>query len=239
MRFSIIILPLVTVLQQSIGEDHFKGFGKMNPEKQKEILDEHNTIRRGVQPTASNMLKMTWSEKAAESARRRATKCLPIVSPRKERTVDGVLCSENVLHTESATSWPNVIKVWQRKESNFQYGIGVLDPEKDVFSYTQLIWYSSHLVGCASAYCTGTPYPFIHICQYCPAGNFVHQLQTPYAEGPPCGDCPHNCEDKLCTNPCKHMDKKTDCKTIIKLFSCETPFLEQCRATCECETKIK
>ncbi|KAJ7345678.1 hypothetical protein JRQ81_001628 [Phrynocephalus forsythii] len=170
----------------------------MNPEKEKEILDTHNDIRREVQPTASNMLKMTWSRKAAKSARQRAAKCIPSVSPPEERTVDGVLCSENVLHSETAITWPNVIKVWQQKKSNFQYGVGTIVPKHDVYSYTQLIWYRSHLVGCASAYCTGTPYPFVHICQYCPAGNIGDQLQTPYTEGPPCGDCPYHCEDKLC-----------------------------------------
>uniref|UniRef100_G1KM61 ShKT domain-containing protein n=1 Tax=Anolis carolinensis TaxID=28377 RepID=G1KM61_ANOCA len=212
---------------------------KISAKKQEEILDKHNTIRREVWPTASNMMKMTWSEKASESAKKRAAKCMPKVSPRAERTVNGTICGENVLQSASSYPWSDVIQVWQKKVSNFQYGLGAIDPKKDIYSYTQLIWHHTHEIGCGLAYCdSSSPATFLYVCQYCPRGNLVKEIEMPYIEGPPCGDCPYNCEDKLCTNPCQYVDQQADCESLIDLFSCDVPeFAELCKATCKCKTE--
>ncbi|XP_061478304.1 cysteine-rich venom protein Cau1-like isoform X2 [Rhineura floridana] len=150
----------------------------------------------------------------------------------------GGICGENILQSSYSTSWLAVIEVWQRKESNFKYGIGTIDPRKNIYSYSQLVWYKAHQIGCALAYCPGKSYPFLYICRYCPRGIGIDHLAMPYKEGPPCEDCPYDCEDKLCTNPCRYEDRKMDCKAVISLFSCKSSFEQQCEATCKCTTEI-
>ncbi|XP_042313922.1 cysteine-rich venom protein kaouthin-2-like [Sceloporus undulatus] len=237
MLIPIILLHLAAVVQQSLEQGTLS---KITAEKQKEILDKHNAIRRAVQPTASNMMKMTWSEKATESAKKRAEKCTPNVRLKEERTVDGIVCGENALQSSSSYPWSKIIQMWQKKSSNFQYGVGAIGPKKDIYSYTQIIWHNSHQIGCGLAYCeSGNSPMYLYVCHYCPRGNLIQQIATPYTEGLPCGDCPNNCEDKLCTNPCTYVDLKTDCEAIIDLFSCDIPeFEQQCQATCKCKTEM-
>uniref|UniRef100_A0ACB8GFJ1 Uncharacterized protein n=2 Tax=Sphaerodactylus townsendi TaxID=933632 RepID=A0ACB8GFJ1_9SAUR len=137
-------------------------------------------------------------------------------------------------------SWSNVIQVWSNGNSNFKYGVGAIDPKKSIGGYTQMIWYNSYLIGCGVAYCPDKPYPYFYVCQYCPAGNIQDQMATPYKNGTPCGDCPNNCENKLCTNPCKYVDHFTNCPQMKKLFSCKEQLLvENCQALCNCPTEIK
>ncbi|KAH0621815.1 hypothetical protein JD844_023453 [Phrynosoma platyrhinos] len=178
----------------------YPGIATDLPEKiQQEILEKFNAIRRGVQPTASNMVKMKWSHKAANNAKEWARKCIAKAPPQKERTIDGVLCGDSRVRATYSTSWSDVIDLWNRKSSNFKYGTGAIDPKKDVYGYTQMIWYNSYRVGCTVAYCDSEEeYKFFYICRFCPAGNIVEYIATPYKEGPPCGDCPNDCEDKLC-----------------------------------------
>ncbi|XP_070611837.1 glioma pathogenesis-related protein 1 isoform X2 [Erythrolamprus reginae] len=71
--------------------------------------------------------------------------------------------------------------------------------------YTQVVWATSHKVGCAYVYC---PYldgkekhSNILVCNYAPAGNY--RGVRPYKEGIPCSNCPQGdtCKDNLCRNP--------------------------------------
>uniref|UniRef100_A0A8C5T8U6 SCP domain-containing protein n=1 Tax=Malurus cyaneus samueli TaxID=2593467 RepID=A0A8C5T8U6_9PASS len=50
-------------------------FPHFKTHSQKEILEQHNEIRRSVIPTARNMLKMEWSNKAAKNAQKWADQC--------------------------------------------------------------------------------------------------------------------------------------------------------------------
>merc|ERR1712002_1329242 len=54
---------------------------------QSEIVNKHNTLRRGVQPTASNMLKMSWNSEAAVNAQRWANTCSMKHSPESSREI--------------------------------------------------------------------------------------------------------------------------------------------------------
>ncbi|XP_053128425.1 serotriflin-like [Hemicordylus capensis] len=228
----------------------------------KEILDAHNANRRKVEPTASNMLKMvrcnlltllaivhritelkgileTWSEEAAKGAETWVRKCTGRRSPQKGRIVDGKYCGEGTLQATYPSTWSEVIETWYSKRSNFQYGIGPVNPKKDIYSYTQLIWYNSHEIGCALAYCPENSYAFFYVCRYCPAGNIQGEVLTPYKAGPPCEDCPNHCEDKLCTNPCRYVDNAWGCKELKKMFSCkEATMVTECQATCECSAEL-
>uniref|UniRef100_A0A8D2KUX9 SCP domain-containing protein n=1 Tax=Varanus komodoensis TaxID=61221 RepID=A0A8D2KUX9_VARKO len=111
-------------------------------------------------------------------------------------------CGESLAQIKIAMSWSKVIATWISTKTYFKYGIGPTDPKKNIYTYTQIIWYKSYLVGCALSYCRKYAIPFFYVCQYCPVGNIQGKINTPYKEGPSCGDCPNNCENNLCSNSC-------------------------------------
>ncbi|XP_066478396.1 serotriflin-like [Tiliqua scincoides] len=151
-------------------------------------------------PCRSYINLRTWSNKAAKSAWQWAKQCNPVSSPEKMRTVDGTVCGETRLQSINAISWSNIIDVWVAKRSNFKYGVGAIDSKKDVYGYTQLIWYNTHEIGCAVVHCKDNEYKFFYVCHTCPAGNIKKLIPIPYKNGPSCDDCPNRCEEKLCTN---------------------------------------
>ncbi|XP_076188724.1 cysteine-rich secretory protein 2 [Aptenodytes patagonicus] len=221
------IIFMAALLHQSDGQN------------QKEILEQHNEIRRSVIPTARNMLKMVWSEKAAESAQKWADKCEMKISPEDQRVIDGVTCGENVLLSSNPRTWAEAIQVWHSQSSNFKYGLGATAKNVIIESYTQLVWYNSYQIGCAVAYCPRNQFKYFYVCQYCPPGNIATQIATPYKSGPKCADCPDHCDRGLCTNPCKYQDLFINCKNLKTLFSCNHALVkEKCPATCQCTTQI-
>ncbi|KAH0621812.1 hypothetical protein JD844_023450 [Phrynosoma platyrhinos] len=137
MFLQILFLILAVVLQQSPGKADIL-LSEISEMQKKEIVDKHNAIRRQVQPTASNMMKMMWDEKAAMNARSRAGKCQAISSPKEERMVDGVLCGEIVLETNYATLWSDAIETMSEGKTYFKYRTGSTDPTKNVYGYTQI-----------------------------------------------------------------------------------------------------
>ncbi|NWU67694.1 CRVP protein, partial [Pterocles burchelli] len=207
-------------------------------DQQELIVDKHNTLRREVKPTASNMLKMEWSPPAANNAQKWANQCTLSHSPVSRRTTN-VPCGENLFMSSGPFSWPNVIQTWYNEEKNFEYGTGAKTPGAVIGHYTQLIWYNSHQVGCAVAYCPRNQFNYFYVCQYCPPGNNAMQVAAPYRTGPKCADCPGHCERGLCTNPCKHQDFFGNCRNLKMLFGCDHPLVrEKCPASCRCTTQI-
>ncbi|XP_042293252.1 cysteine-rich venom protein-like [Sceloporus undulatus] len=236
MSLQIMFLLLAVVLQQSPGKADVL-LSEISEMLKEEIVNKHNSIRRQVQPTASNMMKMMWNEKAAMSAGRWASKCQAISSPKEERMVDDVLCGELILETNYGTLWSDAIESLSRGKNYFQYRTGATDPTKNIHGYTQIVWHNSDQVGCALAFCPeGTK--FIYVCRYCPAGNIKGQLNTPYKAGPPCGDCLGSCEDNLCLlsdSSCPYRDAYDDCDDLVESFTCGQKFVEeQCLASCKC-----
>lgn len=58
--------------------------------------------------------------------------------------VTGVLCGESRVQSTHAITWSEIIDMWFAKKSNFQYGVGAIDSEKDVLGYTQ-VWIETPL----------------------------------------------------------------------------------------------
>ncbi|XP_009947450.1 PREDICTED: cysteine-rich venom protein TEL1-like, partial [Leptosomus discolor] len=199
---------------------------------QNEILDQHNEIRRSVTPTAANMVKMVWSEKAAEMAQKWADKCEMTFSPSKERVLNGVVCGENVLMSSNQRTWPEIIAVWQSQSSNFKYGRGATTKNADIENYTQMIWYNSYQIGCAVAHCPTKTFKYFYVCEYCPAGNNPMQIDTPYKSGPQCADCPGHCDRGLCTNPCKYYNFFANCESLKNSLGCDNALVkDKCSAS--------
>ncbi|NXU49264.1 CRIS2 protein, partial [Turnix velox] len=216
----------------------FEALSTIRVDQQKVIVDKHNALRRGVQPTASNMLKMKWSPLAAKNAQKWADQCTLSHSPASVRTTT-VLCGENLFMSSAPFSWSDAIQFWYNEKKDFEYGIGAKTQGAVIGHFTQLIWYNSFLMGCAVAYCPRSQFNYFYVCQYCPPGNNAMQLATPYKSGPKCADCPGHCDRGLCTNPCKHQDFLTNCLNLKILFGCDHSLVKtKCPASCRCHAQI-
>ncbi|KAM9233153.1 cysteine-rich secretory protein 2-like [Dugong dugon] len=238
-----VLLFLATVLLPSLpveGKDPaFTALLTTQTSVQKEIVNKHNELRKGVSPPASNMLKMEWNREAMANAQKWANKCtLEHSSPDDRKT--NTKCGENLYMSSDPTSWSNAIQNWYDESQDFIYGVGAKGPNVAVGHYTQVVWYSSFHVGCGIAFCPDQEHlKYFYVCQYCPAGNNVSQKRTPYREGEPCASCPGNCENGLCTNSCEYEDFLSNCADLKTKAGCEHELLkEKCQATCKCENKI-
>uniref|UniRef100_A0A8D0HJY1 SCP domain-containing protein n=1 Tax=Sphenodon punctatus TaxID=8508 RepID=A0A8D0HJY1_SPHPU len=177
-----------------------------------EIVAKHNALRRGVTPTASNMVKMEWDSATAESAKRWANKCTLSHSPSAEH---GISCGENLYMSSQPDSWSAAIQDWYDEVKDFKYGVGATKAGAMIGHYTQIVWFKSFQVGCAAAYCPLAIKEYYYVCQYCPAGNLPSKISTPYNAGQSCGDCPQACDNGLC-----RMGPKFDCIYLIRCGNC-------------------
>uniref|UniRef100_W5NHR8 ShKT domain-containing protein n=1 Tax=Lepisosteus oculatus TaxID=7918 RepID=W5NHR8_LEPOC len=232
-------LCFIALLQNVFTQDDLTEISTSNGIVQQEIVKKHNDPRRNVSPTASNMLKMGWNTEAAANAQRWAQTCSMNHSPDSSRRIKTSECGENLYMSTDPSTWNEVIQSWYNEVSNYKYGVGSVNGGV-IDHYTQVVWYRSNKIGCAAAYCPKSPYKYFYVCHYCPAGNYVQSLLTPYKAGPPCGDCPNDCEDGLCTNPCEQFDKAGNCKVLMQLKNaCENPLISSwCAASCQCGKKI-
>ncbi|XP_013781883.1 cysteine-rich venom protein LEI1-like [Limulus polyphemus] len=213
---------------------------------QKKIVLFHNFLRSRVKPSASDMLEMTWHQGAAEDAQRWAETC-------KDLTHDNTTgrwveeygsCGQNIFIANMKVPWFFAIKIWYLEHQNFTYG-GSSNIPSLVGHYTQMVWYSSHKIGCGFHYCgpdkVKQPY-YNYVCNYCPIGNHPDKFDTPYTRGEPCGNCPGQCKyKKLCTNGCEYADLWMNCYEINSTWHqwlCGDPRRERhhaCKATCLCD----
>ncbi|XP_008063345.1 cysteine-rich secretory protein 1 [Carlito syrichta] len=208
---------------------------------QEEIVNVHNTLRRGVVPSAGNMQKMSWSEEAAQNARIYSKYCDATESNPLERRLANTFCGENMHVASYPVSWSHVIGVWHSESKNFKYGQWTSDDDIMTDHYTQIVWATSYLIGCGIASCRQKGLPrYLYICHYCHEGNYPETKNQPYKTGTPCEECPHDCEDKLCTNPCLYYDEYTNCDEQIQSLGCNhSSSALFCKASCLCDTEIK
>ncbi|XP_008584246.1 PREDICTED: cysteine-rich secretory protein 3-like, partial [Galeopterus variegatus] len=207
---------------------------------QKEIINKHNDLRRRTNPNARNMLKMRWNAEAAKNAEKWAQQCILSHSPPSQRKISFAGCGENIFMSTHPKSWSDAIQYLYDEVKDFKYGFGSTRSDAKTGHYTQLVWATSHQLGCALAHCPHEILKYYYVCQYCPSGNIVNIMKTPYKKGKPCGDCPHHCDNGLCTNPCMYVDKYSNCAELVKLQKCEGKIMkENCQATCKCPSEIK
>ncbi|XP_042866363.1 cysteine-rich secretory protein 2-like [Penaeus japonicus] len=218
---------------------------------QKKLVQFHNFFRSKVKPEASNMLAMSWSSAAAVDAQRWADACQLLVHDSSDgRTVEEYgACGQNIFVSTQQVPWFFAVKTWWLEKDNFTYG-GSNNDLHVIGHYTQMVWHATHEVGCGLAYCPhASPTPFYnYVCNYCPMGNYMHVLSTPYERGPPCSACPGHCKaKKLCTNSCPYGDIWINCKELNAAYHdwlCNTKTKEglerfrYCRATCSCKDAI-
>ncbi|XP_073728649.1 cysteine-rich venom protein ophanin [Misgurnus anguillicaudatus] len=179
------------------------------------------------------MLKMSWSADAAQSAQGWISQCNMTHGPSSSRMINGYELGENLFKSSTVSPWTDVVTAWHSEVNNYQYSTGSTNG-KAVGHYTQVVWYSSYEVGCAVAQCGS--YSF-YGCHYYRAGNF--RGVPPYSLGTSCADCPDNCEDGLCTNPCPYVNQYANCDQLKKKHTCDHSSVKiWCPASCQCKTEI-
>ncbi|XP_004590597.2 cysteine-rich secretory protein 3 [Ochotona princeps] len=207
-------------------------------EVQGEIVNKHNELRRSVDPTASNMLKMNWNNQTAVNAQKWANQCKLQHSNSEDRKTN-LSCGENLFMSTAPSSWSDAIQAWYDEQSDFVYGKGPTSRNAVTGHYTQVAWYASHSIGCGYAYCPNENFKHYYVCQYCPAGNFQNRQYFPYNKGKPCDDCPTHCDNGLCTNPCEYQNNYSNCDQLKEQVSCTHPLVkDNCKASCLCTDKI-
>ncbi|XP_077171342.1 serotriflin-like isoform X2 [Paroedura picta] len=246
MSLLVTVLSLAVGLHQCAGnEKHQAAFNALStalPERQKEIVDKHNDLRRIVDPSASNMVKMEWNGTAAMNAKSWAEKCIYMHSEENQRTIENnVVCGENLFYSSVPKLWSAAIQAWFDEKADYTYGVGPKTENAVIGHYTQLVWYKSFQIGCAAANCSHAIYKYFYVCHYCPAGNVEGEnIYKPYKVGEPCGDCPDDCEESLCTNPCRQEDEVSNCVQLKKTHTCQHPLVRgYCPGHCQCTTEIQ
>ncbi|XP_030027005.1 cysteine-rich venom protein TEL1 isoform X2 [Manduca sexta] len=203
----------------------------------RKIVTYHNFFRTKVRPTASNMLMMTWHAGAARQAQRYAEKCIFLQhnNPQENIVPDLGTCGQNLFVAAQKTPWFFALRTWFVEYRNFTYGHPVVNL-KVVGHYTQMVWATSHKVGCGFAHCPGGPWGhfYNYVCHYCPGGNYDTITHYPYKTGKKCADCKDQCvAHALCTNACPKKDVYTNCNEIVNISPnfCRDGY---CNATCAC-----
>ncbi|KAK9870430.1 hypothetical protein WA026_008000 [Henosepilachna vigintioctopunctata] len=226
------------------------------PERQRtrqKIVTIHNLFRTKVKPEAANMLKMAWNNQVAEAAQKWTRHCqflthddnagrfIPNYGP----------CGQNIFVATQKVPWLFAIRTWFLEKDNFIYG--GKNNLKDIGHYTQMVWASTHQVGCGISKClskvNGTFVKYYsYICNYCPIGNIPDKLSIPYEKGKPCKACREQCyAKKLCTNACPAADYWSNCEELYKRWYkwlCHTNTRKgklrrkSCKATCTCRNQI-
>ncbi|KAL8173277.1 UNVERIFIED_CONTAM: hypothetical protein K2H54_043753 [Gekko kuhli] len=174
MSLLVTVLALAVGLHRCVGnEKHDAAFNLLStdlPERQKEIVDKHNDLRRKVEPKASNMLKTEWNGTAAKNAKSWADECDYNHSPTSRRTIENdLICGENLFYSSVPKSWSEAIQAWFDEKADYIYGTGPKTENAVIGHYTQLIWYKSFLIACAVARCQHDLYKYFYVCHYCPA----------------------------------------------------------------------
>ncbi|KAG8445816.1 hypothetical protein GDO86_010560, partial [Hymenochirus boettgeri] len=147
-------------------------------------------------------------------------------------------CGENIYFSTVPVPWKNAIMSFYREGENLIYGKGSKDSSKAIGHYTQLVWHSSYLVGCAVSKCPRNRMKYMYVCQYCPGGNKGFRIHRPYNRGTPCASCPDSCDNGLCPNHCPYnQNKYGDCPSLAKGDGCqkEIGLMDDCPASCRCK----
>uniref|UniRef100_T1H9G2 SCP domain-containing protein n=1 Tax=Rhodnius prolixus TaxID=13249 RepID=T1H9G2_RHOPR len=216
---------------------------------QRQILYLHNAFRSQVKPPASDMLAMKWDTEASKAAQRLAQQCRQLDH---ERHWDKKLgfCGQNIFISTQQVPWLFAVRTWYLEKNKYKYGMRN-NSLKETGHYLQMVWATSHKLGCGFATCPGSVRGakyFSYVCNYCPTGNYLGKLGRPYKKGIPCSSCAQHCrKGKLCTNNCDGVDLWFNCREIHRTWPqwlCESDGAkglerkQNCAATCNCKGKI-
>uniref|UniRef100_A0A146KVW1 Cysteine-rich secretory protein 2 n=1 Tax=Lygus hesperus TaxID=30085 RepID=A0A146KVW1_LYGHE len=185
---------------------------------QERIVELHNRMRSLVQPPPSNMLVMRWEKSAARAAQKWADSCRLLEHSSVDQRWHDQLgaCGQNIFISTHRVPWLFALRTWYMEKENFLFG-GDNATAAEHGHYLQMVWASSHKVGCGLAHCKHSPKKeyYSYVCNYCPIGNDPRYLSRPYRRGRPCSACPGHCrlkasachqEDECQSNSCTGPD---------------------------------
>ncbi|XP_046352728.2 GLIPR1-like protein 1 [Haliotis rufescens] len=165
------------------------------------IVDKHNEYRRI--PNAADMLLMSWDNELEALAQGWAAQCKFAHNPSRTIASSTSQIGENL--SIRSPSYNEVLSVtsWYNEVSDYTYSSHTCSGTCG--HYTQVIWASSHKIGCGIKFCStieGSTITngYVVICNYLPAGNY--RGVKPYKAGASCSQCPadrQTCENKLCS----------------------------------------
>ncbi|XP_052062033.1 GLIPR1-like protein 1 [Mytilus californianus] len=152
------------------------------------ILQLHNDARNSVQPSASNMQQMTWSNELASVAQTYANKCVwSHNSARSSQASSFYYVGENIYVTTSSYGYlDSGVASWVNEKKDYDYASNSCSGVCG--HYTQVVWADSTKLGCAVGSCatmTNLPSYFKNVkflvCNYGPGGNY--NGVKPYEQG--------------------------------------------------------
>ncbi|XP_069113965.1 peptidase inhibitor 16-like [Argopecten irradians] len=180
------------------------GFTGLTAGQKQDLVDYHNTARSEVSPTASNMLKMSWSDELAEVAQNYAERCIWSHNPSRSSAPSFSYVGENLFLTSGSYNGEGVVRSWVSEVKNYNYF--TLGCNGVCGHYTQVVWHDSEYVGCGAVSCNSVSglnwsNSIIVVCNYGKGGNY--RGRQPYTQGRSCSACPSGkvCENRLCANP--------------------------------------
>ncbi|CAF0942957.1 unnamed protein product [Adineta ricciae] len=184
------------------------------------ILRIHNHERRLVR--GANIEKMYWNDDLAEIALRYARRCEFDHDKASQRSVPRIPLSTGQNLAMGYDNWTQAIGGWIEEKEHYIHGY----PATGIVAhYTQMIWHSAVLVGCAATMCPPSgmfdmKWPF-YVCNYI-TGQLNSNLYRPYDQG--IEDRPLNdCHGKVCLYN-GTLDLKTcqcQCSTYATGSQCE------------------
>ncbi|NWV93949.1 PI16 inhibitor, partial [Machaerirhynchus nigripectus] len=193
----------------------------LSDEEKKIILDEHNKYRSKVDPPARAMMKMTWDKELEALAQSYAEKCIWDHNKERGRRGENLFAMAPTLELEFA------VEDWNGEEKFYNLTTSVCVPGQMCGHYTQVVWSSTHQIGCGAHFCEkidGIETENMHllVCNYYPPGNV--KGKKPYMEGPPCTSCPTGtvCVNNLCDYK---VSPEVDTGEPLSSFTTEDPAL--------------
>ncbi|KAL2088497.1 hypothetical protein ACEWY4_015396 [Coilia grayii] len=156
-----------------------------------QIVTQHNRLRSRVSPMAANMQKMEWSEGLAALAQERAASCSLDTGLQEHGPGYVGWNTHQAGHGEA--SFTKVIDSWFLEGRDYIYQGGHCRRNSTCHHYTQLVWATSSLVGCAKRAACGTVGSLwdLFVCAYSPGGNWEVNGRSvvPYKAGVYCSFC--------------------------------------------------
>jgi hypothetical protein len=175
-------------------------------EEKDAMLDRHNyhrsRIARGLvdsNPPGADIVLLEWEERSVKSSFNWASHCLQRHNTNKARRFGSYeTVGQNIASfVEVNASMVKAVDLWYNEINYFNYT--KLSCSGICGHYTQVIWSSSAVIGCANAYCPNSNLQSNIVCEYAPGGNW--DGEHPYKVGPACSQCPSNypkCYNGLC-----------------------------------------
>merc|ERR1712059_109509 len=180
------------------------------------IVDRHNILRnkvakgnqkegkKGEQPQAANMKKMSWNDELAEIAQRWTDQCI-FGHDNNRNLCDGTYVGQNAYISWSSRKFEDYSPLTDSERAVQSWYDEVLDPGFDSAQispfkfdynaghYTQVVWAETDRVGCGLRHYSEvedkiTWYKTLIVCNYAKGGNWNEG--TMYQVGKPASQCP-------------------------------------------------